>query len=201
MKLRSRDSREFRPSKREKQSQNDETTERKVFLHTLSFNKWTIIMACANRPFPACLTCKSPRLLKSRIWSFFYFWMTCSNITLSILQLPSRIFNIFVYFFIMGFRQPNLLHLSTALLALSLVGLNAQLIPQAHLVSPCSSECLFPHSYYRLYCRLSPIADCRNEHVACRAGLRWLSRPLPGYIFMGLRWRGTWRQNHAGSRE
>lgn len=93
------------------------------------------------------------------MFSFFFFlddlFQKCAHIS-SILQLPSGIFFIFVSFSIMRFRQPHLLLLSTALLiALSLVGLNAQLIPQTHLMSPCLIW-IIPHYYYRLYCRLSP---------------------------------------------
>lgn len=141
------------PSKREKQRQNDETTELEG-VSTLSFNKSNNRYGlCRSIMFSSYVAHPPPQVAEFFLGDFLQISkIITSPLFCSILQ------DFYIgILFIMGFSK-SLLLLSTALLALSLVGLNAQLIPETHLVSPCSSK----HPYILIDLLLSPCGWCHN---------------------------------------
>ena len=97
---------------------------------------------------------------------FFYDLLRISQILSTLLCCFLPLFPISI-FSIMGFCQ-SFLPLSTALIALSLIGLNAQELPETHLVSPClchgNSGTPVSSNFENLY-------RCSHASYKCRPGI------------------------------
>lgn len=164
----------------------------------------TIIIACANRPILGMFSLQitPPSQVAIRFFFFFFGWLVPKSRSHILYSTASfRNFLYFCIFFHHGIQTTTSSPSLDCLAHCSKSSRTQRPINSPDTLGEPLLIWIIPHCYYRLYCRLSPVADCRIKHAACQLGLRRLSRPLPRCIFMGLCWRGTWWQNHAGSRE